>query len=214
MEFGFKDLDWRSLLLKRYKDYGLDEDDVMVILMANEVQKEDANAPITSDTLSEYMTISKDEIDQSLYKLLDRKFIVYETIGTVVRMSFDPLFSKLFADVKKDLVLASDKKTDKKVDEAYAFFEKTLGRTITPLELDKISSWLGEGATMGMLQNAVINIQASKQRVTFPRLEKEILRLEKANDISKEGYTVRDDTNRNDRKLAEILSHDWLHDDK
>lgn len=214
MEFGFKDLDWRSLLLKRYKDYGLGEDDVMVILMANEVQKEDVNAPITSDTLSEYMTIGKDEIDQSLYKLLDRKFIVYETSGTVVRMSFDPLFNKLFGDVKKDLVLASDKKTDKKVDEAYAFFEKTLGRTITPLELDKISSWLGEGATMGMLQTAVINIQASKQRVTFPRLEKEILRLEKASDISKEGYTVRDDTNRNDRKLAAILSHDWLHDDK
>lgn len=214
MEFGFKDLDWRSLLTKRYKNYGLTEDDVMVILVASEVKKADALAPITSDTLTEYMSLSKDEIDNSLAKLMDRQFATYETKGNAAVLSFQLLFNRLFSDFKKDIVLASDSKTDKKVVEAYGYFEKTLNRSLSPLEIDKISGWLSEGATMGILQNATINIQATNQRVTFAKLEREILRLEKEKDISKEGYTVRNETNRDDRKLTDILAHDWLHDKK
>ena len=44
-----------------------------------------------------------------------------------------------------------------------------------------------------MMQEAYANIQSKQKRVTFPRLEKEILRLEKEKDINKEGYTARDD---------------------
>lgn len=87
-----------------------------------------------------------------------------------------------------------------------------MGRPLTPLEVDKINGWLGEGATVSMMQEAYANIQSRQKRVTFPRLEKEILRLEKEKDINKEGYTARDDAHRSN-ELPKIISHDWLNDD-
>lgn len=209
MELNFKDLNWRSIFLKRYKGLRLTESDAMVILMADEVMQMDGEIPVTADALSQYMSLSKETIDDCLLRLMDKKYVAYSPKGD---LTLQPLFSKLFDDFKKDIVLSSDSRSQKKIDDAYAFFQKEMGRPLTPLEVDKINGWLGEGATVSMMQEAYANIQSKQKRVTFPRLEKEILRLEKEKDINKEGYTARDDAHRSN-ELPKIISHDWLNDD-
>ena len=210
MEVSFKDIDWRSLLLKRYKGLRINEQDTMVIFMADQVMSLDGDIPVTAEVLSQYMMATKEDIDDSLMKLMDKKLVAYEP--TTGNLTLKPLFTRLFNDFKKDIVLASDSTIQRKVDDAYAFFQKQLGRPLNPLEVDKINSWLGEGATLAMMQEAYYNLQGKTKIITFRKLEKEILRLEKEKDINKEGYTVRDEEHR-DNKLPNVMSKDWLKDD-
>lgn len=210
MEVSFKDIDWRSLLLKRYKGLRISEQDTMVIFMADQVMSLDGDIPVTAEVLSQYMSLTKEEIDDSLMKLMDKKLVAYEP--STGNLTLSPLFTRLFNDFKKDIVLASDSTIQRKVDDAYAFFQKQLGRPLNPLEVDKINSWLGEGATLAMMQEAYYNLQGKTKIITFRKLEKEILRLEKEKDINKEGYTVRDEEHR-DNKLPNVMSKDWLKDD-
>lgn len=212
MKFSFKDIDWRSVLLKRYKDYGLDETDVMVILVTDQIIKTDPDAPVTPETLAGYMTLPASEIDRSLYKLMDKKLISFTMENNISKFTLDNLFEKLFSDLKRDLVLYDSAGSSSKVENAYKFLEDTLGRTLSVLEVDRISSWLKEGADLAMIKSAVANLNSRHTRITFSKLNQEILRLEKEKDIESEGYTVRDDTNRDERKLNQLLTHNWLDD--
>lgn len=210
MELSFNDVDWRSLLLKRYKGLGLTENDVMVVLMADQVIRLEGAIPLSGNNLTQYMALSDEQIDHSLMSLVDKKLLAFE--GPNSTLSLNPLFEKLFSDFKKDIVLSTDSRSKKKVDETYAFFQKELGRPISPLEVDKINSWIGEGATVGMMQEAFYNVQQKDKRVTFNRLGKEVLRLLQEKDIGKEGYTARDEGHRKN-DLGDALSHNWLVDD-
>lgn len=42
-----------------------------------------------------------------------------------------------------------------------------MGRPLTPLEVDKINGWLGEGATVSMMQEAYANIQSKQKELLF-----------------------------------------------
>lgn len=212
MKFSFLDIDWRSVLLKRYKDYGLDETDVMVIFMTDQVIKTDPEAPVTPETLAGYMTLPASEIDRSLYKLMEKKLITFKMDANISRFCLDNLQDKLFSDLKRDLVLYDSGNSSAKVENAYKYLESVVGRPLSPLEIDRISAWFKEGADLNMIKSAVANISAHKSRLTFARLSQEILRLEKEKDIESEGYTARDDTNRDDRKLNKLLTHNWLDD--
>lgn len=209
MELNFKDINWKSIFLKRYKGLGLDETDVMVVLMADEITQMDGAMPVTADTLSQYMVVSKETIDESLVRLMDKKFVSYDTSDGNLTLS--PLFTRLFNDFKKDIVLSTDSKSQRKIDESYAFLQEQLGRPLTGIEIDKINSWLGEGASIDIIKEAFYRIQTNNKRVTFNRLEKEILKLEKERDIIKEGYTARDDEHRS-VELPKVISRNWLDD--
>lgn len=213
MEFTFSDLDWRSLLLKRYRGYGLSENDVMVILVADQVSKVDPEAPIIGETLAGYMTLSSDEIELSLERLISRKLISYNIDGNTAKLSFQGIFDKLYADLQKDIALKRDSGSGRKMSEIHAYLLQELNRpSLSPIELDKVAAMVSEGATLKMIKTAVNNIRSKGSNLTFARLTQEVLRLEKADDITKEGYTVRNDVVRDDRKLTETLAHDWVHE--
>lgn len=206
MNLSFKDIDWRSFLLKRYKDYRLSEDDVMVIFMINEIKKIDDNSPITNDVLSSYMSLSKDEIDTCLSNLIDKNFIVYKVQKNTPVLSLEPLFNKIFKDIKKDLIIANDKALDKESENAYEIFQKAFNRTLTPLENDKIRNWMDEGATIAMFKEAINLITSKNKRLTLKKVGDELLKLQKEDDFDKEGFSARSEEIRDPMRISEILS--------
>lgn len=210
MELSFKDIDWRSLLLKRYKGLKLDEKDTMVIFMTDQVTAMDSSIPVTAEVLSQYMVATKEEIDESLEKLLDKNLIEIDPSNGSITLK--PLFTRLFNDIKKDLLIASDPKVQRKMDECYEFFQKQLGRVLSPMDVQKINSWIGQGASLALLQEALFNVQSKTKIVTFRKLDNEVLRLLKESDIKKEGYTLRDKKHP-DNKLPNVMSKDWQKND-
>ena len=65
MNISKLDFDWRSLLIKRYKNYGLNENDIAVIFCINEIIKEKKYL-VLADDIEPLMTLKKEEIDSNL----------------------------------------------------------------------------------------------------------------------------------------------------
>ena len=67
MEINYQDFDFKSRLIKRYLNYELSENDVMVILVSDELLKDEPNRLLTADSLAPFMHLSPDEIDAVLF---------------------------------------------------------------------------------------------------------------------------------------------------
>lgn len=218
MNISKLDFDWRSLLIKRYKNYGLNENDVAVILCIYEIIKEKQYL-VSAEEIEPMMTIKKEKIDGIITNLFERRFISFEKVDNKTVTSLEPLINKIFTDTQKDLMIeAQDNiRTDakSKSEAMYAYFEQLLGRSLTSLEFDKICSWYREGATDGMVKEATEKVKQKSKRVTINAVDKMILSLEKSADINQEGYTTRsEDWRQGTAKTIEQLKGKWLEDDK
>jgi len=214
MDLSYRDIDWRSLLVKHYKYYGLNEKDLATILCLNDVLSS-VSSLITPDDLVTYMTLSKDEIDESLSKLLDKKYIDIVSSGKKKVTTLEPLLNKILLDLKKDVVIEANeelkKKNDSKVNSIYSYFEETIGRPLTGRETDKISIWFKSGADERLIKEAVEKLKAQSKSISFAAVDKVLLSLQKNADISKEGFSPRkDDWREGSEETLNILSKRWV----
>lgn len=214
MKLAYTDLDWRALLIKRYKNYGLNENSVSLILCLAEILKEGPRL-VTTEDFEWMMTINKSEIDTILATLMARKFIALETIGKKTYTTMQPLLDKILDDTQKDILIENnnEKRIESKEQgqKIYAYFEKLLGRALSSIEFDTICNWFKEGATEGMIKEAVERVKAKTPRITIKAVDKMILSLEKSADIKSEGYSPRsDDWRMGVDETMDIISHKWI----
>lgn len=214
MDVSCLDVDWRKLLVKCYKYYGLNEKDLAVILCINDVLSS-VKSLIVADDLVSYMTISKDEIDESMAKLIEKKLIEIKVVSKKRVASLTPLKEKLFLDMKRDIIIASNeadkRKNDDKVNNMYTYFEQILGRTLTGREVDRISIWFKSGADERLIQEAVEKLKAQSKSISFAAVDKVLLNLQKNQDITKEGFSPRkDDWRESSEETLDILSKRWV----
>lgn len=196
MDIGIRDIDWRSLLVKRYKNYGIDENDLSVLLVLNEVLS-NFDFLVTAEDLVMYMTLSKPVIDNCLVKLMDKKLIDYVTKDGKLVTSLEPLFKRLFNDLKKDIVLDSKDSSKEKikplVNNLYNYFEELMGKPLSAREVDRISTWIQSGADERLIHEAVEKLKAKGKNISIPAVDKILLNLQKSQDISREGFSPRND---------------------
>ena len=105
MNLTRNDVDWKSLLIKKYQSYGLDELDTMVIFVSDAVLSIQENTLLTCDILSPYMKATKDVIDQSLSKLMSKKYLTIVQKGNSFFSSLEGFKDQLFKDEIKNLIL-------------------------------------------------------------------------------------------------------------
>ena len=75
MNISKTDLDWKNILVKKYLSYDLDELDVMVIFVSDNILIQEPKTLLTCDILGAYMKASREDVDQSLSKLISKKYI-------------------------------------------------------------------------------------------------------------------------------------------
>ncbi|MCI2069410.1 MAG: DnaD domain protein [Bacilli bacterium] len=214
MDLDYQDLDWKRLIVKHYKAYGLDEKSLAVVFVLDDILAS-LKGPVTANDLVSYMTLSKEEIDKILVLLLEKKYIAYLTKEEKLVTTLKPLKEKILADLKKDIVIEANeagKEPDKGVvNTLYTYFEEQLGRPLTGREVDRISLWLKTGATEGMIKEAVYKLQAQNKAVSLAGVDKILLAIQKSGDINKEGYTTRKENWRQgDQETIDILSKPWV----
>ena len=74
MEINAYDMDWKSILVKKYRNYDLNEIDCMVLFVSDAILHVQPKTLITKEILSPYM-VEGDKIDDSLSHLMDKKFL-------------------------------------------------------------------------------------------------------------------------------------------
>ncbi len=184
-------LDFRYLLLENYKDLKLTENELVVILMIDQLIGQN-NPLITADLLSLKMTLDPKTIDEILAHLVKKHYIEYISTSKGTATTLEPLKEILFNEfqltvAQKDM---HDKAHNRTVfdDNIYTTFEKILSRNLSPVEVDKITSWLEYGHSEEEVIEA-LKEAVSRNRKTLREVDRILLSWEVKADREKEGVS-------------------------
>lgn len=213
MEININDLDWKSLLIKRYKNYDLNEMDCMVLFVSDAVLHVQEKTLITKEILSPYM-VNSDAIDDSLSNLLSKKVLSIKNEGTAFYSSLEDFKKKLFDDALKDIMLRSQNPNYNMMrsDSLYQEIESIVNRTLTPLERDQVTSWLKQGAQPGMIKEALEKSLTRSGNLSFKTADRLILEMERSQSRQSTGSSLVNEETRKREELRDLFSkNDWTY---
>ncbi|MBQ2493799.1 MAG: DnaD domain protein [Bacilli bacterium] len=208
-------VDFRYLLLEYYKKLGLTENEVLVLLMVNHLLNQ-KNDWITADMLSLKTNLKTKELDRILSDLVKRGFLEY--VLESARVSLEPISKtlwQLFAlDVAKNNQNRLSAERAELLSEIYSYYEKKLGRTLSPFDKDQINQWLDDGYRVEQIRHALDDALA-EGRKTMKSVGKRLRLARAGEDIDREGYTlVGDNWDQDIAKTMEIVKTKWVDDGK
>lgn len=211
MEISYEDIDWKDILVKKYRNYDLDEEDCMVLFVIDAVLNMQPKTLITKEILSPYMK-DTERIDNALSHLMEKKFLLIKNEGNTFYTSIDEFKKKLFADAIKDLSLKNNPMAREPEDGFYEEIEQICGRTLKPLERDQVSAWLKSGAEEGMVKEALKRSLTPAGNVSFKQADRYILEMERSESRKNIGAsTVNEDTKKNEELRDLFVNTDWTY---
>ncbi len=211
MNLTKNDIDWKSLLIKKYLNYGLDEIDTMVLFVSDAVLSVAENTLLTCEILSPYMKAPKDRIDQSLSKLMSKKYLNIVQNGNQFSTSLDSFKEQLFEDEIKDLILKGNNDTLKNPlsENLYSYLESING-PLSPIDKDRVSQWLKGGADENMIKEACKKAITKNGHISFKTADTLVLQMQRSESRKTIGVsTVNEETNKSDDLQKLIESTNW-----
>ena len=152
-----------SLLLRHYKQLGLSDEEMMLLLHLIDFRQLGVAFP-TFRELAGRMTVHEDWVEKLMMRLMQAGFIGVRENGRQEECDLGPLYRKL-ADLiqpKAPLQLSSLDLLEKKDNNLFALFENEFGRPLSSLEGEMIAQWLdndryGEEMIREALREAVLS---------------------------------------------------------
>ncbi|MBO8414223.1 MAG: hypothetical protein IAC78_01915 [Firmicutes bacterium] len=213
MEFKYKDIDWRRFLLRRYKDYKLNEEEFVCLLCIDDMLKEKKRL-IDADDLLTYMSLERDKIDEILVSLTKKGFLSFENEDGNLTASLSKLFLRIERDFKADIISSASKSSEEiqdKINKIYPFFEEKLSRTLSGREIDKITLWMKAGIKESQMKEAVARLETNNKKISISSVERELDRIKKSEDILEKGYTTfGDEITLDDKRKQDIIEKKWV----
>src|SRR5690625_2172051 len=129
-------------LLSTYKSFGLNEQDVMIILQIHRFAQESNEFP-TPAQIASHLTINEEECANILRKLIQKGLLAIDELKNNQNQfseaySLNPLWEKLFQDNTED----AEESDEQLIGNTFVLFEQEFGRPITPFEIETINTWL------------------------------------------------------------------------
>lgn len=187
-----QNLDYRFVLVDAYKSLGLNEMDLAVLLVCDNILKEQPML-ITPDVLALKMTYDLKTLDEVLVNLLNKGYLSYDSKGKTIITSIQPTLEKVASYVVKQFVKESkitvDENKEKAIENIYSKFENSLGRTLAPLEFEKIKEWIDQGVSEELILLSLEECKAKSSRITLRAIDKLIIKKLSEQEIAKEGYS-------------------------
>ncbi|MBQ9266379.1 MAG: DnaD domain protein [Bacilli bacterium] len=154
------------LLVEFYKVLGLSENELAVILVIEHLSQQE-NDLITAPMISLKMNLSEKEIDEILAKLYTAKMLEIETRGNRTLTSLKPLQDMVYKAFQRSIFSEEEIEKDRELDEVrrrvLAEMEKLLNRTLSPIEVDRVNSWITEGVSEDIIMNSILDAKAKNQ---------------------------------------------------
>ena len=142
------------------------------------------------------MNLDVKELDSILVSLVNRGFLEYsnlENSNTLVT-SIAPTYKKLSENFIRDLItynaLEDNDNRKKSISNIYGTFEKELGRSLSPVELEKVREWISQGIEESMIIDSLHECMTKNKRVTIRSIDKIIVKRLSSKDLKEEGYSA------------------------
>ncbi len=166
-----------NILLKWYRQIGLNESEMMLLLHLLRLRIEEKELLPSTATMGSLMSGGQAQAEESLQSLLDKNIITvtqyfHEVDQIVVKgYDFEPLFEKIseaWARKKVNEIEKTQKyleedliseMSDKDMGELYSEFENEFGRPLSPIEAEQVMQWhsdLGPVLVREALRRAVL----------------------------------------------------------
>jgi hypothetical protein len=104
------------------------------------------------------MNLSEKEIDEILAKLYTAKMLEIETKGNRTLTSLRPLQDMVYKAFQRSIFSEEEIEKDRELDEVrrrvLVEMEKLLNRTLSPIEVDRVNSWITEGVSEDIIMNS------------------------------------------------------------
>lgn len=210
MDININDLDWKSILIKKYRNYDLNEEDCMVLFVSDAILHVQPETLITKEILSPYM-VENDKIDSSLSSLMAKKMLVIKSQGNSFFSSIEDFKKRLFEDAIKDLTLKNNSNATAS-DSFYQEVERIAGRALTPLERDQITSWYKSGAEEGMIKEALQKSLTRSGNVSFKTADRLILEMQRSQSRKNLGASTVNEETKKREEIKDLLDNfDWTY---
>lgn len=156
-------------LLTSYKSFGLNEQDVIVILQIYRFLLERNEFP-TPDEIADFLTINEQQCALVLRKLIQKQLLTIKSKQNEQQQlseayCLDPLWEKLL----KSEHVEEDKELEGTI---FLLFEQEFGRPLSPFEIETISSWLDEDQISPALIKAGLRESVLMGKLNFKYIDR------------------------------------------
>lgn len=174
MELSQSDIDFSTILLKRYCYYRLSDLECFTILICNQLLNRDKTLLLTRDVLSKHMASTKGEIDSILNELIKKGIIEIVNSGDQIYSSLDKFKKRIYDDLIKDIRLEKEGNTTPS-SSLYSYLEQLNDRPLSSLERDYISNWLKDGISESLIKEACVKSKTKNGYISFKKADSYVL---------------------------------------
>ncbi len=143
-------ISFKEILVQKYKQIGLNEQEAMIIIHLYE-QKKHTNNALSVSTIEKYVTLSTNELSQIIVDLVKRGYIELKMENNQERFSLSPTINLLGEALGKNDDL--DYKEEIKL--LVADLEKTYNRPLNANELLIVQRWITEEYSIDLIKKAI-----------------------------------------------------------
>lgn len=214
-----------SLLLMHYKNIGLTNDDLVMILQLKSFMDRGEGFPNT-EVLAKRLHLSKEEAFASLHQLINKKVLTIDTVTNDEgkaqdHISFDLLWEKLLVYVKQQELKEQETKEMIEANDLYQLFESEFGRPLSAIEIQTLNMWIDEDQYKPELIQMALREAVLNQVYSLKYIDRILLSWEKKNirtkeQVEREAKKHRENkqTHSNDKQeyssSKPVPMHNWL----
>ena len=171
-------INFSYLLIDLYKKVPLTEEELVVILVLDHLISQ-GNKLISSSTLALNMSYEEKKIDDILAKLYERKVIDIVIEPTGLTISIDPLKKILYKKFEESIFSSEELKENEEAEklrsEVYESLEELFKRSLTPVEINRVSDRLADKENFEYIKEALKEAKA-KNYISINQIDKAIIR--------------------------------------
>ena len=202
-------IDWKGLLIENYKQLGLNENEVAIILIIDCFKKTGKHL-VSPDLIALKSTLSIKDVDAINSDLMAKKIITLEDGQFGLETSLSPLIDKLHKIFAEEMI-EDERFKDK--DRVFSRLEEALGRPLSKYEMDTVKEWLVEGETYDSISGAIeIAIFAERRNINY--MDQILTEYRIKRDIDREGLSVASNSRweENPNATIELAKFDWVNE--
>lgn len=171
-------INFSYLLIEFYKKIGLSEEELAVVLIVDHLISQ-GNKVFNSSSLALSMNYDEKKIDDILAKLYERKLLEVILDGNSLSISIEPLkkilYRKFQESIFTDIELKENDEAEELREETYERLEKLFNRSLTPVEINRISDWLADSSNFPFIKESLKEAE-SKRYTSINQIDRAIIK--------------------------------------
>lgn len=213
-----------NLLLENYRHLGLTNDEFILWIQLYKYHEQGNDFPDLS-TIAANMEISQDAIYRLLNQLVEKNILTIRSVrdkNGIVNDAYDfsPIYEKLELYDQKEQKQKIKKTTEEKIQQLYRMFESEFGRSLSPIEYQRVGQWLDKDHYAPELIQLALKEAVLNQAYSLNYIDRILLSWERKN-ITTE-HQVEEEQKRRKRRMLQnessqekkdlpnVSLHNWL----